>query len=210
MRCVTPFKPSHHIDFILRSRSRRTYLVAECKRADPSRARWCFARAPYTRHNPIQGEVIFDQFVYRPVNVMDQQPRMAYMDRGIHHVRLERKTDAPAEGLGQSSRAINFGGRSLECQALLERYARRELLGYTSTPILAEVLHRRMVAEAIAKGLVTARTAVRKLTKTPEVVKQLTQYQDDVSKNPPGLSPFSRSRWPLCRRASGSGRTKGC
>jgi predicted nucleic acid-binding protein len=45
----------------------------------------------------------------------------------------------------------HFGGRSLECKALLERCARRALLGYTSTPILAEVLHRRMVAEAIAR-----------------------------------------------------------
>ncbi len=46
----------------------------------------------------------------------------------------------------------HFGGRSLECKALLERCARRDLLGYTSTPVLAEVLHRRMVAEAIAQG----------------------------------------------------------
>jgi predicted nucleic acid-binding protein len=76
----------------------------------------------------------------------------------------------------------HFGGRSLECKALLERCARRALLGYTSTPVLAEVLHRRMVAEAIATGLVTARTAVRKLGETLEMVKQLTQYQDDVSK----------------------------
>jgi predicted nucleic acid-binding protein len=78
----------------------------------------------------------------------------------------------------------HFGGRSLECKALLERCARRELLGYTSTPILAEVLHRRMVAEAIARGFVTARTAVRKLGETPEMVKQLTQYQEDVNKIP--------------------------
>jgi len=76
----------------------------------------------------------------------------------------------------------HFGGRSLECKAFLERCARRELSGYTSTPVLAEVLHRRMVAEAIAKGLVTARTAVRKLGETPELVKQLIQYQEDVSK----------------------------
>jgi hypothetical protein len=41
-----------------------------------------------------------------------------------------------------------------------------------------------MVAEAIATGLVTARTAVRKLRETPEMVNQLTQYQDDVSKSP--------------------------
>jgi predicted nucleic acid-binding protein len=78
----------------------------------------------------------------------------------------------------------HFGGRSLECKAFLERCARRELLGYTSTPVLAEVLHRRMVAEAIAKGLVTAKTAVRKLRETPELVKQLVQYQEDVGKIP--------------------------
>jgi predicted nucleic acid-binding protein len=78
----------------------------------------------------------------------------------------------------------HFGGRSLECKALLERCARRALLGYTSTLVLAEVLHRRMVAEAIAQELVTARTAVRKLGETPEMVKQLTQYQEDVRKIP--------------------------
>jgi uncharacterized protein len=78
----------------------------------------------------------------------------------------------------------HFGGRSRECKALLERCARRALLGYTSTPVLAEVRHRRMVAEAIATGFVTARTAVRKLGETPEIVKQLTQYQDDVRKIP--------------------------
>jgi predicted nucleic acid-binding protein len=74
------------------------------------------------------------------------------------------------------------GGRSQKCKAFLERCARRELLGYTSTSILAEVLHRLMVAEAIAKGLVTAKTAVRKLREQPELVKQLTQYQDDADK----------------------------
>ena len=76
----------------------------------------------------------------------------------------------------------HFGGRSHACKVLLERCARRELLGYTSTPILAEVLHRLMVAEAIAKGLVTAKTAVRKLREQSELVKQLTRYQDDVDK----------------------------
>ncbi len=78
----------------------------------------------------------------------------------------------------------HFGGRSPECKAFLERCARRELLGYTATPVLAEVLHRLMVAEAIMKGLVTAKTAVRKLGETPTLVKQLTQYQEDVSKIP--------------------------
>lgn len=78
----------------------------------------------------------------------------------------------------------HFGGRSPECKAVLERCARRELFGYTSAPILAEVLHRLMVAEAIVKGLVTTKTAVRKLGETPTLVKQLTQYQEDVNKIP--------------------------
>jgi hypothetical protein len=96
-----------HIDFILRSRRRRTYLVAECKRADPARARWCFARAPYTWRNRREGEVIFDQFVYQPPNLLDQQPCIAYTDRGIYHLGFELKTDAPGEGLAQSGQAIN-------------------------------------------------------------------------------------------------------
>jgi predicted nucleic acid-binding protein len=76
----------------------------------------------------------------------------------------------------------HFGGRSPECKTFLERCARRELLGYTSTPILAEVLHRLMIAEAIAKGLVTAKTAIRRLGESPELVKQLARYQEDVDK----------------------------
>ena len=44
----------------------------------------------------------------------------------------------------------HFGGRSLECKKFLERCARRLLLGYTATPVIGEVLHRRMIAEAIA------------------------------------------------------------
>jgi predicted nucleic acid-binding protein len=75
----------------------------------------------------------------------------------------------------------HFGGRSVECKAVLERCARREVLGYTSTPTLAEVLHRLMVAEAIPTGLVNAKTAVRKLKEKPELVKQLTRYNEDVN-----------------------------
>jgi hypothetical protein len=48
-----------HIDFILRAAQRSVYLVAECKRVDPGRSRWCFARAPYTRRNATEAEVVF-------------------------------------------------------------------------------------------------------------------------------------------------------
>ena len=61
----------------------------------------------------------------------------------------------------------HFGGQSTDCRILLERCARRELRGYSSTSVLAEVLHRLMVAEAIEKQLVTAKTAVKRLKSRP-------------------------------------------
>ena len=76
----------------------------------------------------------------------------------------------------------HFGGQSRQCKTLLERCARRALLGYTSTSVLAEVLHRLMVAEAIERGLVSAKTAIRKLKERPQLVKQLTKYNEDARK----------------------------
>lgn len=61
----------------------------------------------------------------------------------------------------------HFGGKSEECKTFLERCARRDLTGYTSTATVAKVLHRLMVAEAITKGLAIARAVVRKLGETP-------------------------------------------
>lgn len=39
------------IDYVLQWKHLPTYLVAECKRANPKMKRWCFARAPYVRRN---------------------------------------------------------------------------------------------------------------------------------------------------------------
>lgn len=36
-----------HVDFVLRRPRTRTFLVCECKRADPSRSDWCFLKAPF-------------------------------------------------------------------------------------------------------------------------------------------------------------------
>jgi len=74
----------------------------------------------------------------------------------------------------------HFGGQSVECRTLLERCARRELVGYTSTFVLAEVAYRLMIAEAVQKNLVTAKGAVQKLAEKPEIVKKLERYDDDL------------------------------
>src|SRR5919108_1273309 len=52
-----------HIDFLLRQgdQTEQIYLIAECKRTDSARARWVFARAPYTWRGASPRNVIFEQ-----------------------------------------------------------------------------------------------------------------------------------------------------
>ena len=104
----------------------------------------------------------------------------------------------------------HFVGRSLECKTFLERCARRILLGYTSTSVIGEVLHRGMIAEAIAKGLVTAKTAVRRLAANPNLVKELTQYQDDVNKIPQMQIDILNFTMGNVAASAGLGKRKGC
>lgn len=74
----------------------------------------------------------------------------------------------------------NFGGHSPECKDVLLRCAKGELLGITSTFILAEVLHRLMIAEAIEKGFITEKNPVHKLRDHPDIIKKLSTYIHDV------------------------------
>ena len=96
-----------HIDFVLRSRSRRTFLIAECKRADPAKARWCFARAPYTWRDPSPKQVIFDQFLCRPANILIQRAAVGYSDRDVYHIGVELRTGSQGEGVTSGGSAIN-------------------------------------------------------------------------------------------------------
>jgi hypothetical protein len=45
-----------------------TFLVVECKRANPSYKRWCFARAPYLRRNWSKGNLLLERVVYDKVS----------------------------------------------------------------------------------------------------------------------------------------------
>ena len=74
----------------------------------------------------------------------------------------------------------HFAGISEQCTHLFERIRDGELTGFVNTVILAEVLHRRMIVEAIEKGPVTPKNAVRRLKEHPNFVRSLTQYSTDV------------------------------
>ncbi len=69
---------------------------------------------------------------------------------------------------------------SAECKAFLSRVARGEVAAYVTTVIIAEVLHRRMMAEAIAKNLISAGQPLKKLKANPAVIQSLTDYVTDV------------------------------
>jgi len=78
----------------------------------------------------------------------------------------------------------HFTGVSSECRSLLERCAGREVHALTSTLVLAEVTHRLMTIEAVERGLLTSGQGGKRLRERPEIVRQLSQYQEQVEKIP--------------------------
>ncbi len=73
-----------------------------------------------------------------------------------------------------------LGGMSPDCRAFLQRVTRGEIEAHITTTIIAEVLHRRMMAEAIAKGLITAGQVIKKLKANPSLISLLTDYTTEV------------------------------
>lgn len=53
----------------------------------------------------------------------------------------------------------SFGGQSNECRDLLRRCATEDVFGITTLEVINEVTHRLMLAEAVAKGIITRQNA---------------------------------------------------
>ncbi|MGH9846781.1 MAG: type II toxin-antitoxin system VapC family toxin [Blastocatellia bacterium] len=75
-----------------------------------------------------------------------------------------------------------LGGASAECRDFLRRVARNEVEAHLTTTIIAEVLHRRMMAEAITKGLISPGQPLKKLKANPAVITTLTDYITEIEK----------------------------
>jgi len=76
----------------------------------------------------------------------------------------------------------SFGGLSRQCNQLIARIETGDVLGSITTIIATETLHRRMLIEAVDKGLVTSSQVLKKLKMRPEIVQQLSDYITDVQK----------------------------
>jgi Predicted nucleic acid-binding protein, contains PIN domain len=78
----------------------------------------------------------------------------------------------------------HFLGSSASCTTFLERAEREDIDAYTSTIVLAEIMHRLMIAEVVEKYDVEQRGAVRFLKENPEVIPTLEKCEDAVEKIP--------------------------
>lgn len=75
----------------------------------------------------------------------------------------------------------HFGELSIGCKTLLRRCSQRELRGYTAISVLAEVLHRLMIVEAVKEGDIRPKNPVQQLKKHPEIITHLSDYSADVA-----------------------------
>lgn len=78
----------------------------------------------------------------------------------------------------------HFTGVSDQSSHFLSRCEAGELRGVTSINVLLEVLHRLMMIEAIRRKLVQPPNIVKKLRKSPEKIKQLSEYFINTEKIP--------------------------
>lgn len=78
----------------------------------------------------------------------------------------------------------HFTGASAACREFLERCEAGALRAWTSAVAVAEVTHRLMTLEAVARGLVESGDVVRKLRRAPALVRQLDGYDRQAGQIP--------------------------
>ena len=76
----------------------------------------------------------------------------------------------------------HFTGVSEECSRFLKRCEEGSIEGVTATSVVLEVLHRLMMIEAVRKGLITPPNVLKKLQKSPAIVRELGDYFSNVEK----------------------------
>ena len=69
---------------------------------------------------------------------------------------------------------------SQQCKRLLLRCADEELIGVLPIPVLAEVMHQLMLAEARDNGWIHAANPAKQLSRQPEIVQKLSRYEDCI------------------------------
>lgn len=91
---------STRVDFVLQwseNHGTDALLIAECKRANPALADWCFTKAPYIRRDQRDNVMIFDE-VQRHPGAFSVQSCPVPTNSTIYHVGYELRSDKKGEG----------------------------------------------------------------------------------------------------------------
>lgn len=70
----------------------------------------------------------------------------------------------------------HLAAQSNDCRQALDRIGRGEISGYVTTPILGELLHKRMLMEAVNTGLISGSKPLEKLKRQPQLITRLSNY----------------------------------
>jgi predicted nucleic acid-binding protein len=74
-----------------------------------------------------------------------------------------------------------LAARSNDCRQLLVRIGHGEVSGYVTTPIIGEMLHKRMVIEAVNAGIVSGAKPFEKLKRQPHTITRLSNYIAEIA-----------------------------
>ncbi len=102
-----------HVDLVLRGQenpSRRGgyFLIGECKRVNPVKGHWCFAKSKYTWFGHRNSQAQFEQIRHFGPSQFGASTKSAHTDRGVYNLGLEVKTGDVGDPAGhKTGPAIN-------------------------------------------------------------------------------------------------------
>ncbi len=105
------------IDIVLQHRMRPFYILAECKRANPALANWCFAKSPYVPI--IQSAMVASVEAVRAIDnkITSTSTRFLSHSDNIYHVAIEVKGKTPGDMEGHGHGEIEQAATQI-CRGL--------------------------------------------------------------------------------------------
>jgi predicted nucleic acid-binding protein len=84
----------------------------------------------------------------------------------------------------------HFHGQSADCTAFLRRAVAGDIYAWTGAHIISELCHRLMILEAQVAGLIVGANPAARLRQRPDLIRQLTLYQQNTAAAISILSPL--------------------
>jgi len=95
-------------------------------------------------------------------------------------MRIDQISDNSTVYLDANIFLYHYEDISPDCSSLLERVERGKIRAVTSTRVLDEVLHRRLIAEAVSLYGWSIKQVVNRLKRNPEKLKKISKHWEDI------------------------------